>query len=239
MEGNSHPIVDCKREIYPLYGNFRMSDVPLPAEVVYSGFRTNNMTVQVLSIAAVSTQCGGAMCDKQDLYRNGRMESKCSCISNIQRLCGTTIVMQLRLNNGGEEEMLINDFTSTWFMNNYMFKERLGAHIRASYFSDPDIEDELLSCTRKVMRYINDRGGFRIIGWAKRGMIQDQGATVQQDQGQQRYGQPTNQGNNMVENADVRLHIVRIDPTHPENIDLGELNDLKYNMGEPQSLGSG
>ncbi len=63
--------------------------------------------------------------------------------------------MQLRLNNGGEEEMLINDFTSTWFMNNYMFKKRLGAHIRASYFSNPDIEDDLLSCTRKVMSYIN------------------------------------------------------------------------------------
>ncbi len=46
-------------------------------------------------------------------------------------------------------------------------------------------------------------------------MFQDQGATAQQDQGQQRYGQPTNQGNNMVENADVRLHIVRIDPTNP------------------------
>ena len=56
MGGNSHPIVDCKREIYPLYGTFRMTDVPLPVEVVYSGLRTNNMTVQVLSIAAVSTQ---------------------------------------------------------------------------------------------------------------------------------------------------------------------------------------
>ncbi len=69
-------------------------------------------------------------------------------------------------------------------------------------------------------------------------MIQDQGATAQQDQGQQRYGQPTNQGNNMVENADVRLHIVRIDPTNTENIVMGELNALKYNMGEPQILGS-
>ena len=68
--------------------------------------------------------------------------------------------------------MLINDFTSTWFINNYMFKERLGAHIRASYFSYPDIEDELLNCTRKVMRYINYKDRFRIIGWTKRGMIQ-------------------------------------------------------------------
>ena len=67
-EGNSHPIVDCKREIYPLYVNFRMSEVSLPAEVVYSGFRTNNMPVQVLIIAAVYTLCGGSMCNKKDLY---------------------------------------------------------------------------------------------------------------------------------------------------------------------------
>ncbi len=31
------------------------------------------------------------------------------------------------------EEIFINDFTSTWFMNNYMLKERLAAHIRASF----------------------------------------------------------------------------------------------------------
>ena len=215
-----------------------MKEVPLPAEVVYSGFRTKNMTVEVLSIAAVSTQCRGAMCNKKDLYRNGEMESKFSSISSIQRLCATTIVMQLQINNAGEEEMLINDLTSTWFMNMYMFKERLGAYISESYFSDPDIEDELLNCTRKVMRHINDRGGFRIIGRAKHGMIQDQEAVAQQDQGQQRYGQPTIQGNNKVENADIRLHIVRIDPTNPENINLNKLNALKYTMGESQSLGS-
>ena len=69
-------------------------------------------------------------------------------------------------------------------------------------------------------------------------MIQDQGAVAQQDQGQQRYGQPTKQGNNMVENVDVRLHIFRIDPTNPENINLHELDALKYTMGDPQSLGS-
>ena len=70
-------------------------------------------------------------------------------------------------------------------------------------------------------------------------MIQDQGAVAQQDHGQHRYGQPTIQGNNMVENEDVRLHIVRVDPTNPENIDLDKLTALKYKMGEPQSLNNG
>ncbi len=137
------------------------------------------MTVRLLSCLAETMQCAGSMCDKQDLYRNGRMEARCSCISNVQRMCLTTIVMQLQPQmNGGREDMLINNFTSTWFVNNYVLTDRLAAHIRASHFSQ-DIEDDILDSTRRVFQYINKRGGFCIIGWAKRGMIRDQGAGVQ------------------------------------------------------------
>jgi hypothetical protein len=222
MEGNDHPFVDCRKEIYPIYGNFRMREVLLPNEVVFTGFRNNNMTVRLLSCSAETTQCAGSMCNKQDLYRKGRMESRCLCISNIQRMCPTTIVMQLLLQmNGGREEMLINNFTSTWFVNNYVFTDKLAAHIRASHFSQ-DIEDDILDSTRRVVQYINDRGEFYIIGWAKHGMIRDQGAATQhKNQGQRGgYGQQANQANNnnMVENAEVRYHIVRFDPSEPENI---------------------
>jgi hypothetical protein len=40
----------------------------------------------------------------------------------------------LQINSGGEE-MLIKNFTSTWFMNNYIFRDRLAAHVRASHFT--------------------------------------------------------------------------------------------------------
>jgi hypothetical protein len=171
MESNNHPILDCRQEIYPIYGNFRMREVLLPNEVVFTGFRNNNVMVKLLSCSAKTTQYAGSMCDKQDLYRNGRMESRCLCISNVQRMCPTTIVMQLLLQmNGGTEEMSINNFTSTWFVINYVFTDRLAAHVRASHFSQ-DIEDKILDSTRRVFKYIKDRGGFCIIGWAKHGMI--------------------------------------------------------------------
>jgi hypothetical protein len=144
MESNNHPIVDCRQEIYPIYGNFRMREVLLPNEVVFTGFRNNNVSVRLLSCSAKTTQCAGSMCDKQDLYQNGRMESRCWCISNVQRMCLTTIGMQLLLQmNSGTEEMSINNFTSTWFMNNYIFTDRLAAHVRASHFSQ-DIEVDIL-----------------------------------------------------------------------------------------------
>jgi hypothetical protein len=87
MESNNHPIVDRRQEIYLIYENFRIREVLLPNEVVFTGFRNNNVTVRLLSCLAKTTQCAGSMCDKQDLYRNGRVESRCSCISNTQRMC--------------------------------------------------------------------------------------------------------------------------------------------------------
>jgi hypothetical protein len=236
MEGNNHPIVDCRQEIYLIYGNFRMKKVLLPNEVVYTGFRNNNVMVRLLSCSSKTTQCVGSTCDKQDLYRNRRMEARCSCISNAQRMCPTTIVMQLKLQmNGGREEMLINNFISTWFVNNYIFTDRLAAHVRASHFSQ-NIEDNILDSTSQVFQYINDRGGFCIIGWAKCGMIQDQRAAAQEDNQGRRggYGQPANQANriNMVENAEVQYHIVRLDQSKLGNMNIEELNVLKYTMGE-------
>jgi hypothetical protein len=154
------------------------------------------------------------------------MEARCSCISNAQRMCPTTIVLQLNLKIVGQEDLVINDYTSTWFVMN-----RLALHVRASHLSQ-DMEDNILDITQKVLSYINDRDGFCIIGWAKCGMIQDQGSSVQQDnQGHQRYMQPANQGsNNMVKNAEVQYHIVMIHPSNPENIDLDKLNAFKYDM---------
>ncbi len=121
------------------------------------------------------------------LYRNGRVEARCSCIVNNQRMSSTTMIFHLRLRIDGQEDMVINNYTSTWFLNNYIFRNRLPLHNRASHFSQ-DIEDYILLSALQVLSYINDGGGFRIIGWAKRGMIQDQEAgAYQNNQGQQRY----------------------------------------------------
>jgi hypothetical protein len=162
--------VDCTREIYPIYENFRITEVSLPTEVVFSGFRNMNVRVRVICLAVAATSCAGSMCNKQNLYRNERMENKCSCISNTQRMCSATFVMDLGLQMENGDLMILNNFTSTWFNNNNILTERLATHVRALHFTD-DMVDDILEGTMNVMAYINDRGGFRIIGWAKRGMI--------------------------------------------------------------------
>jgi hypothetical protein len=49
MEGSTHPIVNCKSEIYPIYDNFRMDKVRLLQNIICSGFRNYNVTLLGLS----------------------------------------------------------------------------------------------------------------------------------------------------------------------------------------------
>ena len=51
----------------------------------------------------------------------------------------------------------------------------LPSGIRASVFEDYKIEDHLYNALNNVTTYINNLCQFRIIGWAKRGEVQDQG----------------------------------------------------------------
>jgi hypothetical protein len=113
MEGSTHPIVDGNQEIYPIYGNFRISKVQLPQDINFSGFRFINVKLSLLSLATITTQCAGSMCDRQNLYRNGRVEARCLCIANNQRMSSTTMVFHLRLRLDGQEDMVINNYTST------------------------------------------------------------------------------------------------------------------------------
>ena len=103
MENNGHPIVDCRREILPITENFPTSEVQLPHEIAYSGFRWNGVRLTLLNCAALTTHCRGSMCDKQNLYKaDGMMNRACSCMSNTQRMCAMTIVIDL-----GFERLLV------------------------------------------------------------------------------------------------------------------------------------
>ncbi len=134
MAGSTHPIVDCNKRIYPFYINLKMPLVLLPDEVVFAGFRHNNVSIELICMTAHTMHCTGNMCNKQRLYRNGQMGSTCSCISNAHRICPTILVIDqwLTMTSTNGESITINKYTSTWFTNNNLFKERLIPHVKVA-----------------------------------------------------------------------------------------------------------
>ena len=71
---------------------------------------------------------------------------------------------------------------------------------------DYEVEDRHYNAWSDISAYINRLGNFRIIGWAKRGEIQDQGV-AQPGQGLQH-----NAAKVMVQSGTLNHHICRIEP---------------------------
>ena len=63
------------------------------------------------------------------------------------------------------------------------------------------------------MKYINENGGFTVIGWYKCGEIND----ISNEESQ-----------NEVESSDIGYHIVSIVPTNREIVKRTEFNNMKF-----------
>ena len=78
---------------------------------------------------------------------------------------------------------------------------------RASIFEDDEIGDRIHTYFKSVTICINELCKFRVIGWSKRGEVQDHGVD------QPRNGLPQNAARVMVESGTLNHHINRLDPT--------------------------
>ena len=78
------------------------------------------------------------------------------------------------------------------------------------------------------VKMINENGGFSIIGWYKRGKIQDRTVLVQNanDQNASKYGTQTNQ-NAQVDNSQINFHPCVVRPTEEK---FSEANSDEWKM---------
>ena len=94
---------------------------------------------------------------------------------------------------------------------------------------------DLLDRIDRVMDFIRDNGGFTIIGWYKRGLINDRSLVSNANTN-------NNHGNNgadtvQVDNGDVHFHIIEILPTDRSMLNhlsvLGaQLNNHKFDVNQ-------
>ena len=93
----------------------------------------------------------------------------------------------------------------------------------------------LYNAIENCVDLINENGGFTILGWYKRGSMNDKGLT---NSGNENTNSNTNHNNNnesavQVDAGDISLHIVNIIPTNRDFLDNttalgGRLHNLKF-----------
>ena len=113
--------------------------------------------------------------------------------------------------------MTMDDFSSINFSNIFM-KSSFSVSVRFNILDYTPVYYRLVDCIDNVVDHINDNGGFTVIGWYKRGGIND----ISNDESE-----------NQVESSEIGFHIVSIYPTNSALLQSPGLKSKQFDMIEP------
>ena len=147
---------------------------------------------------SISTKCSGKFCDRQNSTKLLATGKACGCYSMNSRIANAVMVHNIDIEDmNGRLLFQTTEFSSIKFMNLYM-KNALSRNIPANYFDDYEKMIQLKDAVETIVRHINRNHGFTVIGWYKRGEIEDKG----------------NEEKEHVEASNLMIHPVSIYPYH-------------------------
>ena len=208
---NEIPIIECCGGCFVMKKCASVMEIDTDMAITNNktrSFVNNNVTIDVLSTDVHTTKCSGLFCDRQRAIEISRGNRACGCYSMQSRIGNIVLVHQVSVSKGGVLVMNMDDFSSLEFSDLYM-KSAFSSTVRFNILDFTPAYFRLQDCIDNVIDHINDAGGFTVIGWYKRGEIND----VSNDDSQ-----------NQVESSEIVYHIVSIYQT---NMDILNRNEFQ------------
>lgn len=211
----------------------------------------NGTQLAVNYSAPVKTSCSGNFCDRQRVM--DWLGSKgCGCYGMSPNSTSLVIQHALSATTVLDGTLKMDDFSSLKFSQLYMNGDIPGS-CKLYMLQVTEAAMNLFDALENCIQLINNNGGFTVIGWYKKGLINDKGliaprnnnATGGSGGGQQSNGNYNNNNDDaaQVDSGELSYHIVNILPTNRDFLhrhsQLGrELNDLKYNATHIETAGA-
>ena len=215
LSNSSTPLLMPGRPVVVIKSNFILNTRQNYTEGTdLNGFILNDCTINARCFEVRNTKCGGNLCDRQQ-----ENLSKCACYQMPNRSGNVICAIEVTVTTS-DGNSFVTKIRSKWFLETYILSSPLQSGTRAASFEDFEIEDRFFEVIDNVLGYINRTCKFRVIGWMRRGVVEDQGVD-----------QPGNYNGPkvMVQSGTINHHITRVDPMAPHLIDKGYLNSVKFN----------
>ena len=167
---------------------------------VTRSFVLRKASVTIEASAPVQTTCGGLFCDKQNIKEVLRAGRGCGCYSMKDRIGNIVMVHTITVKDERNNIEFEVDFSSMkfdrMFMTNAMPSSmtKRDLDMTQAYFDFVEAIDSLMGA-------YNENGGFTVVGWYKRGEINDKSSA---------------EDGNVVQNSEVVYHVVQIIPESTE-----------------------
>ena len=219
---------------------YTIPSVPVNTQVQENNsmaFVLNGVTLNLNRNVAVQTTCSGFLCDKQR-----------ACDWNGQRGCGCYHMTQYRINimlehtifmDTSQGQIVHSSFSSNNFSLMYL-TDNLPGGGRVSALRTTDAYCGIEDAIKEVVDHVNENGGWTVVGWYKRGIINDR-SLHEMKPNVPNINAPNNSNVDIEVGAgQVSYHVVQLLPTCHEMMRYrsGEnnlrLQALKYDISKIQ-----
>jgi hypothetical protein len=197
-------------------------------------FALNNCQIQILSSTPEETGCAGRFCDKQRIHEIAQYRQGCACYVWSDRRNNMVIDHSMQISHE-LWSVYISNFSSLRFSSLYQTGV-FSTSIRRDMLELSEQYYELEDKIENVIDLINNNGGFTIVGWYKRGIINDRSVLTAINNNENGYKQNnTNNPEVQVDNGKLNYHPCSIQPTNrrffDENDHLhSELKSMKFDV---------
>ena len=241
MMADDCPSLVTTRPVVVMRDPLSLNEVKVNYQVsagVPSAFVLNNCQLEILDSEAVETGCGGLFCDKQRIREVMQYGQRCCCFRFSQRRPNMEVVHTMVIKHASlTEPLYIEDFSSTRF--SLLFQNGiLSCEITKESLDMTDYFDSMETKIESGVNQINDDGGFTVIGWYKRGQVQDRTVLIQNENEQSSRYAASNNPPVQVDKSTIKFHPCVIRPTKKEFFKKGtrEYEELKKNKFNVNTL---
>ena len=202
---SNFPIVALKP---PLYLEPIAASEAIQGDNSYA-FINSNAHLHVNSTAPFQTNCSGLLCDKQRLRE---IRGGCGCFHMISNRSNIAFLHHIRIVGDLGLDITIENFSSTKFSLLFL-SERLPPSIRISALTMSDAFFDMMESVEKCIEIINNDGGFTIVGWYRRGFINDRSLD---NEAENRIHNQNNNNDLQIGSSNMMFHVVEITPSNKD-----------------------
>lgn len=221
------PLITFNSRAIALFPLSKYPSIAIENEIVgnsSAAFIYNYTLINVWNMRVQSTSCSGFHCDRQRVADWNTTGRGCGCFNNMPNHSNLAIILSVSFKSPDDQTRVMMDFSSKQFIH-LCTNGSIPIDVRSSQLQATNAAFEMEDAIIKTVEYINNNGGWTIIGWYKRGIINDQSMIGMTEDGEQQK----------VDSGTVHFHIVSLLPSNRDFLnnssDLGKaLDNIKFNV---------
>ena len=174
-------------------------------------FVSKEMTLELSGLTPVTTSCSGLFCDRQRIDDWNGTDRGCGCYAMHHRRSSIAFQFDVCLHNPFTGQSLtMSNFSSNAFTSLFL-TESISPSILLQQLQFTDAFFKMEDTVNSIVNLVNRNGGFTVIGWYKRGVINDK-SLVSKSAGSNTFNSNNANETVQVDNGEVTFHITQIVP---------------------------